>query len=81
MYKSELFGNASALLAAGLFGAAVVSTRVAAQDVPPLSLAVIRFGQGGLFFLLGLLVMARRLLRVKRRDLPYPALWATAWCS
>jgi drug/metabolite transporter (DMT)-like permease len=63
--------NAGAFVAAVLFGSSVVAVRVAVQEVPPLSLAVLRFGQGGLLlvFLL-LLVGARDLLRVKWHDLP-----------
>ena len=40
-------GNFAAFLAAGLFGASVVATRVAVQEIPPLKLAVLRFGQEG----------------------------------
>jgi drug/metabolite transporter (DMT)-like permease len=66
----RLAANAGALVAAVLFGSSVVAVRVAVQEVPPLSLAVIRFGQGGLLlvFLL-LLVGARDLLRIRWRDL------------
>jgi drug/metabolite transporter (DMT)-like permease len=67
----RLAANAGAFVAAVLFGSSVVAVRVAVQEVPPLSLAVLRFGQGGLLlvFLL-VLVGARDLLRVKWRDLP-----------
>ncbi|MGD9125344.1 MAG: DMT family transporter [Desulfarculaceae bacterium] len=65
------WGNLSALLAAGLFGASIAATRVVIQDVPPLSLAVFRFGQGGLILFLCLFIAARGLLKVKRRDLPF----------
>jgi drug/metabolite transporter (DMT)-like permease len=66
----RLAANAGALVAAVLFGSSVVAVRVAVQEVPPLSLAVLRFGQGGLLlvFLL-LLVGARDLLRIRWRDL------------
>jgi drug/metabolite transporter (DMT)-like permease len=63
-----LGANAAAAGAALLFGASVVATRVAVQHVPPLTLAVARFGQGGLLLLAGLLVCAPRLLRVRRPD-------------
>ena len=64
-------GNFSAVLAASLFGAAVVVTRVVVQEFSPLSLAVLRFGQGGLILLLCLLVGARDLLKIRRNDLPF----------
>ena len=71
MISERLAANAGAFVAAVLFGSSVVAVRVAVQEVPPLSLAVLRFGQGGLLlvFLL-LLVGARDLLRVRWRDLP-----------
>jgi len=62
------------LVAAVLFGGAVVATRVAVRDVPPFSLAVLRYALGGLLLLLCLVLGARRLLRVRGRDLPYLAL-------
>jgi drug/metabolite transporter (DMT)-like permease len=69
--SQRLAANAGAFAAAALFGSSVVAVRVAVQEVPPLSLAVLRFGQGGLLLvLLLLLVGARDLLRVKWRDLP-----------
>ena len=64
-------GNFAAFIAAGLFGASVVATRVAVQEIPPLNLAVFRFGQGGLILFLCLLIGARDLLKVKRHDLPF----------
>ena len=58
-------------MAAVLFGASVVAVRVAVQEVPPLSLAVLRFGQGGLLLVLVLLLVGGRgMLRVRWRDLP-----------
>jgi drug/metabolite transporter (DMT)-like permease len=69
--SERLAANAGAFVAAVLFGSSVVAVRVAVQEVPPLSLAVLRFGQGGLLLvLLLLLVSARDLLRVRWRDLP-----------
>ena len=64
-------GNIAAFVAASLFGASVVATRVAVQEIPPLSLAVLRFGQGGLILFFCLLVGVRSLLQVNRRDLPF----------
>jgi drug/metabolite transporter (DMT)-like permease len=60
--SSDLLSNASAGAAAVLFGASVVAVRVAVEDVPPFSLAVLRFGQGGLLLAVGLLLLAPRLL-------------------
>jgi drug/metabolite transporter (DMT)-like permease len=69
MIPQRLTANAAAFVAAVFFGSSVVAVRVAVQEVPPLSLAVLRFGQGGL--LLVLLVLATRgQLRIERRDLP-----------
>jgi drug/metabolite transporter (DMT)-like permease len=64
-------GNFAAFIAAGLFGASVVATRVAVQEIPPLNLAVLRFGQGGVILFLCLLIGARNLLKVKWHDLPF----------
>ncbi len=64
-------GNIAAFIAAALFGASVVATRVAVQEIPPLNLAVLRFGQGGLILFLCLFIGARHLLKVKQHDLPF----------
>jgi drug/metabolite transporter (DMT)-like permease len=67
----RLAANAGAFVAAVLFGSSVVAVRVAVQEVPPLSLAVLRFGQGGLLLVFVLLLVGERdVLRVKWRDLP-----------
>jgi drug/metabolite transporter (DMT)-like permease len=69
--SERLAANAGAFVAAVLFGSSVVAVRVAVQEVPPLSLAVFRFGQGGLLLVLLLLLAgARDLLCVRWRDLP-----------
>ena len=71
MISQRLAANAAALVAAVLFGSSVVAVRVAVQEVPPLSLAVLRFGQGGLLLVFVLLLLgARGLLRVSWHDLP-----------
>ncbi|MDQ5809387.1 MAG: DMT family transporter [Actinomycetota bacterium] len=71
MISERLAANAGAFVAAVLFGSSVVAVRVAVQEVPPLSLAVLRFGQGGLLLVLLLLLAgARDLLCVRWRDLP-----------
>ncbi len=71
MISRRLAANAGAFVAAVLFGSSVVAVRVAVQEVPPLSLAVLRFGQGGLLLVFVLLLVGGRdVLRVKWRDLP-----------
>ena len=67
---ADLRANASAAAAAVLFGASVVAVRVAVRDVPPVSLAVLRFGLGGLLLAGILLVVAPRSLRAGRRERP-----------
>jgi drug/metabolite transporter (DMT)-like permease len=67
----DFTANAGAFIAAILFGASVVAVRVAVQDIPPLTLAILRFGQGGFLLLLLLLIWARDLLRIGWRDVPY----------
>jgi drug/metabolite transporter (DMT)-like permease len=63
--SADLRANASAAMAAVLFGASVVAVRVAVRDVPPVSLAVLRFGQGGLLLAAILAVAAPRYLRTR----------------
>jgi drug/metabolite transporter (DMT)-like permease len=63
--SADLRANASAAVAAVLFGASVVAVRVAVREVPPVSLAVLRFGQGGLLLAAILLVAAPRYLRTR----------------
>ncbi len=69
--RRDVTANAGAFIAAILFGASVVAVRVAVRDIPPLTLAILRFGQGAFLLLLFLLVWARDLLRVKGSDIPY----------
>jgi drug/metabolite transporter (DMT)-like permease len=71
--SQRLAANCAAFVAAALFGSSVVAVRVAVQEVPPLSLAVLRFGQGGLLLVL-LLLVTRGQLRIEWRDLPLLAL-------
>ena len=71
MSDHNFIGNSAAFSAAALFGASVVATRVAVGTIPPLSLALIRFGQGGLILLIFLLILKPGLLRIKLNDLPY----------
>jgi drug/metabolite transporter (DMT)-like permease len=59
----DLHANASAAMAAVLFGASVVAVRVAVRTVPPVSLAVLRMGQGSLLLVGVLLVVAPQLLQ------------------
>lgn len=72
--RIRLAANGAAAFAAVLFGASVVAVRIAVRDIPPLSLAFVRFGQGALVLLVGLAMFRRDLLRVARRDVPYLAL-------
>jgi drug/metabolite transporter (DMT)-like permease len=74
MQRQSAAANASAAFAAVLFGASVVAARIAVRDVPPLTLALIRFAQGSLVLFAYLAIFRRDLLRVDRRDLPYLAL-------
>jgi drug/metabolite transporter (DMT)-like permease len=71
MMRRDFTANAGAFIAAILFGASVVAVRVAVQDIPPLTLAILRFGQGGFLLLLLLLIWARDLLSIGWRDVPY----------
>ena len=57
MMDRKFIGNSAAFSAAALFGASVVATRMAVGSIPPLSLAFLRFGQGGNWALLGDLLM------------------------
>ena len=62
---ADLRANGSAATAAVLFGISVIAVRVAVREVPPVSLAVLRFGQGGLLLAGILLVVAPRYLRTR----------------
>jgi len=70
MMRRDFTANTGAFIAAILFGASVVAVRVAVQDIPPLTLAILRFGQGGFLLLLLLLIWARDLLRIGGSDVP-----------
>src|SRR5262249_31656906 len=72
--RNRLAANLAAASAAILFGASVVAVRIAVRDVPPLTLAFLRFGQGSLVLLVALAVFKRDLLRIQRRDVPFLAL-------
>ena len=71
MTRRDFTANAGAFVAAMLFGASVVAVRVAVRDIPPLTLAILRFGQGSFLLLLLLLIWARDLLRIRVSDVPY----------
>jgi drug/metabolite transporter (DMT)-like permease len=66
--------NAAAAFAAVLFGASVVGVRIAVRDVPPLTLAFLRFSQGAVVLAAGMALFRRDLFRVARRDVPYLAM-------
>jgi drug/metabolite transporter (DMT)-like permease len=74
MQKQSAAANASAAFAAVLFGASVVAVRIAVREVPPLTLALLRFGQGSLVLFAYFGIFRRDLLRVERGDLTYMAL-------
>jgi drug/metabolite transporter (DMT)-like permease len=62
--RSDAAANAGAFVAAVLFGASVVAVRVAVRDIPPTTLAVLRFGQGGLVLLAATALVRPEVLRV-----------------
>jgi drug/metabolite transporter (DMT)-like permease len=68
-----LVANVGLVVASLLAGASVVATRVAVQSVPPLSLAVLRYAQGGLILGLILALFAPSQARVRRQDWPLMA--------
>ena len=74
MRRDTAVANASACIAATLFGASVVAVRIAVHDIPPLTLALLRFGQGAIVLFVGLAAFRRDRLRVDPGDLPYLAL-------
>lgn len=74
MRNTTLVAQVGLMFASILAGASVVATRAIVDDVPPLSLAVLRFGQGALILMLCLAVWAPGMLRVRRQDLPLLAL-------
>ncbi|MGH2787812.1 MAG: DMT family transporter [Actinomycetota bacterium] len=67
--RADLAANAGALVAAVLFGASVVAVRVAVRDIPPTTLAVLRFSQGAAVLLCATALIRPELLRVNFRDL------------
>ena len=71
MTRDRAVANASACTAAILFGASVVAVRIAVRDIPPLTLALLRFGQGAAILFAGLALAGRERLRIDPRDLPY----------
>jgi drug/metabolite transporter (DMT)-like permease len=72
--RDTAVANASACTAAILFGASVVAVRIAVHEIPPLTLALLRFGQGAVVLFAALGLFRRDRLRVDWRDLPYLAL-------
>lgn len=68
MRNNTLIAQGGLILASILAGASVVATRAVIDDVPPLSLAVLRFGQGGLILAVCLAVWAPRSLRLRHQD-------------
>ncbi len=76
MRNSRLAAHVGLILGSVLAGASVVATRAVVDDVPPLSLAVLRFGQGGLILAGCLRLWAPEALRVRRQDIPLLTLLA-----
>jgi drug/metabolite transporter (DMT)-like permease len=62
--RADLTANAGAFVAAVLFGASLVAVRVAVRDVPPITLAVLRFGQGAVLLLAVTALVRPELIRV-----------------
>jgi drug/metabolite transporter (DMT)-like permease len=79
--RADLGANAGALVAAVLFGASVVAVRVAVRDVPPTTLAVLRFGQGAVVLFGATALIKPRLLRVSGRSLRTAALLGAIFFS
>ena len=77
----DVTANVGAVVAAVLFGVSVVAVRVAVEDVDPLDLAVLRFGQGAVILLLVLALRAPSQLRINLRDLPLLALLGAIFFS
>ena len=71
MKQDNVAANTAAGLAAILFGVSVVAVRIAVRDIPPLTLALLRFGQGSFVLFIALAAFRRDLFRIDRRDLPY----------
>jgi drug/metabolite transporter (DMT)-like permease len=74
--RGTLGANLGAAVAAVFFGASVVAVRVAVRDVPPVSLAVLRFGIGGVLLLLAAVWLRPQALRLERSVVPRLALLA-----
>jgi aryl-alcohol dehydrogenase-like predicted oxidoreductase/drug/metabolite transporter (DMT)-like permease len=72
--RADLAANGGALAASLLFGASVVAVRVAVRDIPPITLAVIRFGLGAAVLIGGLALIRPELVQVGWRRLRFIAL-------
>lgn len=70
MNRPLLLTHLSMVFVGLLAGSATVATRGIARHVPPLSLAVLRYGQGSIVLLLLVSLIARQRLRIARGDLP-----------
>ena len=55
--------------------------RVAVEDIPPLDLAVLRFGQGGMILLFVLILSSPEKLKVQPKDTPFLALLGVIFFS
>ena len=70
MNRQALLANGGTIAAFVVFGGATAATRAAGREIPPFSLAVLRFGLAGGLILAVLALTARHQLRVARRDWP-----------
>jgi drug/metabolite transporter (DMT)-like permease len=71
--RADLAANVAAFTAAVLFGASVVAVRVAVREIPPTTLAVLRFGLGAAVLLTATALVKPELLRLDRRSLRFVA--------
>jgi drug/metabolite transporter (DMT)-like permease len=79
--RTSLLANAAAFAAAALFGASLVAVKVAVREIPPLSLAVLRFGQGAIVLFVCILIIRPQLLDVGGARLRFIALLGAIFFS
>ncbi len=72
--RADLAANGGALAGSILFGASVVAVRVAVRDIPPTTLAVLRFGLGAIVLIGGMALLRPELVHVGWRRLRFIAL-------
>jgi drug/metabolite transporter (DMT)-like permease len=79
--RTSLLANAAAFTAAALFGASLVAVKVTVREIPPLSLAVLRFGQGAIVLFVCILIIRPQLLDVGGARLRFIALLGAIFFS